>query len=62
MTWILWGVLLIIQNMSFTLVSRARNSGSIKFHAVASVGSNGVWFASQAIISVIADAWASGRA
>jgi len=34
----------ILQNASFTLVSRARNSNSIMFHALASVLSNGIWF------------------
>lgn len=34
----------ILQNASFTLVSRARNSNSLIFHAVASVFSNGIWF------------------
>lgn len=32
-----------LQNASFTLVSRARNSNSILFHTVASVLSNGIW-------------------
>ena len=36
-------LLVILQNASFTLVSRARNSNSISFHAVASVLSNGIW-------------------
>lgn len=35
--------LTILQNASFTLVSRARNSKSIKYHAIASVLSNGIW-------------------
>ena len=35
--------LVILQNASFTLVSRARNSDSILFHAGASVASNGIW-------------------
>lgn len=35
--------LTILQNASFTLVSRARNSRSIKYHALASVLSNGIW-------------------
>jgi len=38
---------LLTQNLSFTLVSRARNSGSYAWHAVAAVGSNGVWILSQ---------------
>ena len=47
---LIWALVLLIQNASFTLVSRARNSGSIKFHAAAAVASNGVWFASQFIV------------
>lgn len=35
--------LVIGQNASFTLVSRARNSSSIAFHATAAILSNGVW-------------------
>lgn len=47
MTWLIWSLLLILQNASFTLVSRARNSSSIGYHAAAAVLSNGIWFASQ---------------
>jgi hypothetical protein len=50
MNYFLWALLLIVQNFSFTLVSRARNSGSLGFHALAAVGSNGVWFASNFIL------------
>jgi hypothetical protein len=50
MTWLLWAVLLIVQNFSFTMVSRARNSGSILYHGIAAIFSNGVWFASMFII------------
>jgi len=39
-----WGLILIAQNAMFTWVSRARNSGSDWYHAVAAVFSNGVWF------------------
>jgi hypothetical protein len=35
--------LVILQNASFTLVSRARNSSSIAYHTFASVLSNGIW-------------------
>ena len=35
--------LTILQNASFTLVSRARNSPSIMYHGIASVFSNGIW-------------------
>ena len=42
--WLLWPVTLIWQNYAFTQVSRARNSGSLRRHAVAALQSNGVWF------------------
>ncbi|MGP1500773.1 MAG: DUF1145 domain-containing protein [Bergeyella cardium] len=35
--------LVVLQNASFTLVSRARNSRSLAYHSIASVLSNGVW-------------------
>lgn len=35
--------LVILQNASFTLVSRARNSKSLGYHAIASILSNGIW-------------------
>ncbi len=35
--------LTILQNASFTLVSRARNSRSVSYHAAAAVLSNGIW-------------------
>lgn len=50
MNWMLWGILLLVQNFSFTIVSRARNSKSLAYHAIASVFSNSIWFASQFII------------
>lgn len=43
-SWAVWAVLLLVQNASFTWVSRARNSRSLGYHALASVASNGVWF------------------
>jgi hypothetical protein len=33
------------QNISFTLVSRSRNRDNITYHIIASILSNGVWFA-----------------
>lgn len=45
MSLVLWSLLLIVQNAAFTWVSRARNSGSYGYHAIASVFSNGVFFA-----------------
>lgn len=47
-----WAALLVVQNASFTIVSRARNSGSDAYHAIASVFSNGIWFVSQTFIIV----------
>lgn len=44
MNYILLFFVTILQNGSFTLVSRARNSDSIIFHALAAVLSNGIWF------------------
>lgn len=35
--------LVVAQNASFTLVSRARNSDSVVFHGVSAVLSNGIW-------------------
>lgn len=35
--------LTVLQNASFTLVSRARNSNSLLFHTIASILSNGIW-------------------
>lgn len=44
MNYLLLFLVTILQNGSFTLVSRARNSSSIVFHAIASILSNGIWF------------------
>lgn len=45
-----WFFLLVVQTAAFTWVGRARNSGSIGYHAVASVFSNGIWFVSQFLL------------
>jgi hypothetical protein len=42
-----WFLLLVLQNAAFTWVSRARNSGSYGYHAVAAIFSNGIWFLSN---------------
>lgn len=44
LTFLIWAAILVVQNMSFTAVSRARNSGNDWYHAGWSVMSNGVWF------------------
>ncbi len=36
-------LLVVLQNAAFTWVSRARNSGSYKYHAIAAIFSNGIW-------------------
>jgi hypothetical protein len=41
--YLVWAAMLLAQNAAFTMVSRARNSGSDWYHAFAAVGSNGVW-------------------
>ena len=48
--WVIWALILLAQNFSFTYVSRARNSGSVSRHIKAAVFSNGIWFASQYIV------------
>jgi hypothetical protein len=45
--WLTWAVVLLLQNISFTFNSRARNSASKVRHAIAAIFSNGVWFVSQ---------------
>lgn len=45
--WLIWGVLLFLQNAAHTATSRSRNSKSLWYTAVASLFSNGIWFASQ---------------
>lgn len=51
MKWIIWALILMAQNASTTWASRARNSGSVGYHALASVFSNGVWFISFTILA-----------
>jgi len=33
-----------IQNVSFTMVSRSRNRDNMRYHAICSTFSNGIWF------------------
>lgn len=63
MIWLGWAILLIAQNFAFTMVSRARNSGSLSYHAICAVFSNGIWIFSQTIvISLLLEALATGSA
>lgn len=50
MDWVIWSLLLLLQNASFTWTSRARNSGSLAYNAAASVFSNGIWFIGQLVV------------
>lgn len=45
--WVIWAALLFLQNAAHTATSRSRNSKSLAYTAIASVFSNGIWFASQ---------------
>lgn len=49
MSWIVPIITMMIlayaQNVSFSIVSRSRNRNHIKYHIVAAILSNGVWFA-----------------
>lgn len=61
LTWVLYAFMLLLQNASFTWVSRARNSKSIGYHAIAAVGSNLTYFLNLIIgINLINAALASG--
>lgn len=44
-TLVIIAALAFIQNIAFTFVSRGRNSGSLPYHAIASIFSNGIWLA-----------------
>lgn len=43
-----------VQNISFTMVSRSRNRDNMKYHAICSVFSNGIWFLTMKLL-VVAD-------
>ena len=59
--WVVWASLLLLQNASFTLVSRARNSKSLAYHVVAAVLSNGTWLLSLGIaVNKLAEARETG--
>ena len=49
--------LVVLQNASFTLVSRARNSKSLAYHTIASVLSNGIWLLVIRQVVVNLDNW-----
>ena len=53
--WMIWAPLLFCQNAIFTWVSRSRNSGSVKWHGVASIFGNIIFFIIQ--IFLITTVW-----
>lgn len=49
-TWLIWALLLVLQQASHTASSRAKNSNVLWYTAIVGVFSNGVWFGSQFFI------------
>lgn len=47
MIWSTLIMLAFVQNVSFTMVSRSRNRDNMTYHAICSVFSNGIWFATM---------------
>jgi hypothetical protein len=45
-----WAFVLMLQAGASTWASRARNTESVRYHAVAAVFSHGVWFVSNALM------------
>ena len=43
-SWVTLMALAFLQNVAFSLVSRARNRDSVAYHIVAAIASNAVWF------------------
>lgn len=46
-----------IQNVSFTMTSRARNRDNHRYHAFCSVFSNGLWFATMGVLVISEFDW-----
>ena len=46
-----------VQNVSFTMVSRSRNRDNMAYHAICSVFSNGLWFATMHYLVVTDLSW-----
>lgn len=56
-SWFLLLSLAYVQNIAFTMVSRSRNRNNMTYHAVCSVASNGLWFATMGILVVADFTW-----
>jgi len=50
-------LLAFVQNISFSMVSRSRNRDNMTYHAVCSVFSNGIWFATMHHLVVTDLSW-----
>ena len=50
-------LLAFIQNIAFTMVSRSRNRDSMTYHAICSVFSNGLWFATMHYLVTTGMSW-----
>ena len=51
MNYLEWSLLLAIQQFSFVVVSRARNSNNLWYGGIASVFSNGIWFLQSLLLT-----------
>jgi hypothetical protein len=49
MSWVIWAVVLLVQNFSSGLMTRARMTSSLRYSGLASVFSNATWFVAQFI-------------
>lgn len=58
MTVLLLMALAYAQNITFSIVSRARNRDNMTYHALAAVGSNFVWFCTFRLLVVEDMSWA----
>lgn len=52
--WILWGLLLLLTNGMSTLVSRARNTPSVSYHALCATLNHGTWFINNVFLVGVA--------
>ena len=50
-------LLAFVQNIAFTMVSRSRNRDNMTYHAICSVASNGLWFATMHYLVVTQLDW-----
>lgn len=60
--WVVWAIVLVLQQATQTFSMRAKASGSWRYVAVTAIASHAVWFGSQiAILSKVAEALKSGN-